>query len=66
MIFWFDHLRQIYEELFVNKLAKAQKMLKPSGTLGFKKFGPDKFWVKKVWAQNIEKVEEKMRKLKKN
>ena len=41
----------------VNKLAKARKMRKPPGTLGLKKFGPGKFWVKKVWAQ---------RKLKKN
>ena len=49
-----------------DKLAKARKMHKPPGTLGLKKFGPGKFWVKKVLAQNIEKVEEKLRKLKKN
>ena len=40
-------------------------MRKPPGTLGLKKFGPGKFWVEKVWAQNIEKVEEKPKKLKK-
>ena len=49
-----------------NKLAKARKMRKPPGTLRLKKFGPGKFWVEKVWAQHIEKVEEKLRKLKKN
>ena len=49
-----------------DKLAKARKMHKPPGTLGLKKFGPGKFWVKKVWAQHIEKVDEKLkRKLKK-
>ena len=41
-------------------------MHKLTGTLGLKKFGPGKFWVKKVWAQNIEKVEEKLKKLKTN
>ena len=49
----------------LNKLAKARKMRKPPGTLCLKKFGPGKFWVKKVWAQNIEKVEEKLKELKK-
>ena len=49
-----------------NKLANARKMRKPAGTLGLKKFGPIKFWVKKDWAQNIEKVEEKLRKLRIN
>ena len=48
----------------MNKLAKAGMMRKPPGKLGLKKFGPGKFWVKKVWAQNIEKVEEKVTKLK--
>ena len=48
-----------------SKLAKARKMCKPSGTLGLKKLGPGKFWVKNIWAQNIEKVEEKLIKLKK-
>ena len=48
-----------------NKLAKARKMRKPPGTLGLKKFGPGKFWVEEIWAQNIEKVEEKLRELKK-
>ena len=38
-------------------------MRKPPGTLGLKKFGPDKFWVEQVWAQNIEKLEEKLREL---
>ena len=46
-----------------NKLAKAWKMRKPPGTLGLKKFGPGKFWVEQVWAQNIEKLEEKLREL---
>ena len=46
-----------------DKLAKARKMHKPPGTLGLKKFGPGKFWVKKVWAQHIEKVEEKLKKI---
>ena len=45
----------------INKLAKARKMRKPPGTLGLKKFGPGKLWVKKVWAQNVEQVEEKQR-----
>ena len=36
-----------------NKLAKARKMRKPPGTLGLKKFGPGKLWVKKIWGQNI-------------
>ena len=49
----------------INKLAKARKMRKPPGTPGLKKFGPGKFWVEKVWAQKIEKVKEKLRKLKK-
>ena len=40
-------------------------MRKPPGTLGLKKFGLGKFGVEKVWAQNIEKVEEKLKKLKK-
>ena len=40
--------------------AKAQKMRKLSGTLGLKKFGPGKFGVEEIWAQNIEKVEEKL------
>ena len=31
----------------INKLAKARKMRKPPGTLGLKKFGPGKIWVKK-------------------
>ena len=35
---------------------QARKMRKPPGKLGLKKFGPGKFWVKKVWAQNNEKV----------
>ena len=48
-----------------NKLAKARKMRKSPGTLGLKKFRPGKFWVEKVWAQNVEKVEEKSRELKK-
>ena len=36
------------------------------GKLGLKKIRPGKFWVEKVWAKNIEKVEEKLRKFKKN
>jgi len=48
-------------QVSVNKLAKARKMRKPLGALGLKKFGPGKFWVKKVWAQHIEKVEEKLK-----
>ena len=36
-----------------NKLAKAMKMRKPPGTLGLKKFGSGKLWIKKVWAPNI-------------
>ena len=36
-----------------NKLAKARKMRKPPGTLGLKKFGPGKLWVKKNLTQNI-------------
>ena len=36
-----------------NKLAKARKMRKPTGTLSLKFFGPGKLWVKKVLAQNI-------------
>ena len=36
----------------VNKLAKAGKMRKLPGTLGLKKFGPGKIWVKNVWTQN--------------
>ena len=35
-------------------------MRKLSGTLGLKKFGPGKFGVEEIWAQNIEKVEEKL------
>ena len=35
----------------INKLAKARKMRKPPGTLGLKKFWPDKIWVKNVWTQ---------------
>ena len=38
-------------------------MRKPPGTLGLKKFRPGKFGVEKVWAQHIEKVEDKLRKL---
>ena len=38
-----------------NKLAKAQKTRKSPGTLGLKKFGPCKLWVKKVWDQNMVK-----------
>ena len=38
-------------------------MRKPLGALGLKKFGPGKFWVKKVWAQHIEKVEEKLKEI---
>ena len=45
----------------LNKLAKARKIRKAAGTLGLKKFGLIKFLVEKVWAQNIEKVEEKLR-----
>ena len=45
-----------------NKLAKARKMRKPPGTLGLKKFRLGKFGVEKVWAQHIEKVEDKLRK----
>ena len=37
----------------INKLAKAQKTRKSPGTIGLKKFGPGKLWVKKVLAQNI-------------
>ena len=37
-----------------NKLAKARKTRKSPGSLGLKKkFCLGKFWVKKVWAQNI-------------
>ena len=36
-----------------NKLAKARKTRKSLGTLGLKKLGPGKLFVKKVWAQNI-------------
>ena len=36
----------------MNKLAKARKMRKPPGTLGLKKFGPEKIWVGNVWTQN--------------
>ena len=55
----------------MNKLAKARKMRKPPGTLGLKNFGPGKIWVENVWTQNTcilatEKVEEKLRKLRKN
>ena len=46
-----------------NKLAKALKTRKSPGTLGLKKFGPGKFWVKKVWAQHIEKVQEKLKEI---
>ena len=46
-----------------NKLAKARKMRKPPGTLVLKKFRPGKFGIGKVWAQHIEKVEDKLRKL---
>ena len=35
-----------------NKLAKAQKMRKPPGTLGLKKFGPGKIWAENVSTQN--------------
>ena len=48
---------------FKNKLAKARKMRKPPGTLVLKKFRPGKFGIGKVWAQHIEKVEDKLRKL---
>jgi len=41
-------------------------MRKPPGTLSLKKFRPGKFGVEKIWAQHIEKVEEKLRKLRKN
>ena len=58
----------------LNKLAKARKMRKLTGTLGLKKFWPGNFWVKKFgpktlrnlktnwksWGQ-IEKVEDKYR-----
>ena len=40
-------------------------MRKPSSMLDLKKFGPGTFSVEKVWAQNIEKVEDKLRELKK-
>ena len=63
----FDVLPSKVVNIFVlNKLAKARKMRKPPGTLSLKKFGPGEFGVEKVWAQHIEKVEEKLRKLKKN
>ena len=39
--------------LYKNKLAKARKTRKSLCTLGFKKFGPGKLLVEKVWAQNI-------------
>ena len=32
----------------INKLAKARKIRKSPGTLGLKKFGTGKLWVKKV------------------
>ena len=38
-------------------------MRKLPGTLGLKKFGPGKFWVEEIWAQNIEKVEEKLKEI---
>ena len=47
----------------LNKLAKARKMRKPPVTLSLKKFGPGKFRVEKVWSQNIEKVEEKLKEI---
>ena len=53
----------------MNKLAKARKMRKPPGTLSLKKFGLGILWVEKVWTQNtcmLEKVEEKLRKLREN
>ena len=50
----------------LNKLAKARKMRKLPGTLGLKNLGTGKFGVKKVRANYIEKVEEKLRKLRKN
>ena len=34
-----------------NKLAKAMKIRKPPGTLGFEKFGLGKLWIKKIWTQ---------------
>ena len=36
--------------MVLNKLAKARKMRKPSGTLSLKKFGLGKLWVEKVWT----------------
>ena len=36
-----------------NKLAKSQKMRKPLGMLGLKKFGPGKLRDEQVWVQNI-------------
>ena len=36
-----------------NKLAKARKTRKSPGMLGFKKFGPGKLRVQKVWGLNI-------------
>ena len=40
------------EVWWLNKLAKARKMRKPSGTLSLKKFGLGNLWVEKVWTQN--------------
>ena len=53
----FSQLLRVAGKRFQNKLAKARKMRKPPGTLGLKKFGPGKYWVTKVWVQNIEKIE---------
>ena len=56
---WLDCLQQDKTPVLLfdspcclNKLAKARKMRKPPGTLGLKKFGPGKIWVKNVWTQN--------------
>ena len=57
------YMSYMRNESFLNKLAKARKMRKPPGTLGLKKFRPGKFGVEKIWAQHIEKVEDKLRKL---
>ena len=43
----------------INKLAKARKMRKPPGTLGLKKFGPGKFWVKKFEKEKLRNLKKK-------